>query len=204
MEAPIMIGGGGHARSFLAMAPMALRPTGYVDSADTLPLQRLGGDEAFLADESFKNKPLIITFVAPSSCDMKLRRRIIERYAGRNFVTVIADDAAVSADTVVGRGTAVFRRAVVNSGTFLGNHVVVNTGAIIEHDVSIGDNTFVGPGAVICGGVTIGRDVYIGAGACLRNGITVADGSIVGMGAIVIANIEQPGVYAGNPATKLR
>lgn len=203
MDRPVIIGGGGHARSLIAMAPEALRPLYYVDPEERLGLVRLGDDDAFLADSRFTDVPVIIGYVATNGTSMAVRRRIIERYAGRRFATIVADDATVAPDAVLGRGTAVFHRAVVNTGAFLGDHVVVNTAAVVEHDVTVGENTFIGPGAVLCGGVTVGRDVFIGAGAVLRPGVSVCDGATVAMGAAVFRNIRKPGVYIGNPAELL-
>lgn len=197
---PIIIGGGGHARSLIAMAPVEQRPDAYVDFEPTLPLAYLGNDDTFLADENYADYPVIIAYVAPQSCSMAKRHDIIERYANRVFATVVANDAIVEPDCVIGLGTMIFHRAVINTGCFLGDHVIVNTGAIVEHDVSIGSNCFVGPGAIIAGNATVGTDVYIGAGACIRNGVNIVDGCVIGMGAVVVKDITKPGTYVGNPA----
>lgn len=203
-QRPIVIGGGGHTRSLIAMAPAEQRPEAYIDLTDTLPMRRLGNDDEFLADERYADEPVIVGFVAPESCNMMPRRRLIEKYADRRFVTVIADDATVEPDTVIGAGTMIFHRAVVNTGVFLGDHVVVNTGAIVEHDTTVGENTFIGPGAILLGGVTVGRDVYIGAGSCVRNGATICDGVTLAMCSVVAKDIETPGFYAGNPARRIK
>ena len=201
---PVIIGGGAHARSVLSMSPPSQRPLYYVDRTDTLPgLKRLGDDDEFLANPEYAEMPVTIGFVSPPSCSMEPRRKIIERYGGRLFATVIAPDAIVAPDAVVGRGTMIFHRTVVNTAAVLGDNVVVNTGAIVEHDTTVGDNTFIGPGAVLCGGVTVGNDVFIGAGACLRPGVSVCDGATVALGAVVFKNIRKPGVYIGNPAKLL-
>lgn len=203
-QRPVIIGGGGHARSLIAMSPNFLRPEAYVDFSDTLPLRRLGNDDEFLADERYRDTPVIIGFVAPASCSMEPRRNIIERFAGRRFISIIADDATVEPDTVVGAGTMIFHRAVVNTGVVLGNNVIVNTGAIVEHDTTVGPNTFIGPGAILLGGVSVGSDVYIGAGSVVRNGARITDGVTLAMCSVVARDIETPGFYAGNPARKLR
>lgn len=204
MDKPVIIGGGGHARSLLAMAPESVKPHSYVDFSDTLPLERLGNDDEFLADGRYADMPVTIGFVAPESCSMEPRKRIIEKYSGHIFATIIAADAVVEPDTVIGAGTMIFHKAVVNTAVFLGDNVVVNTGAIVEHDTTVGSNTFIGPGAILLGGVTVGSDVYIGAGSCIRNGAKICDGVTLAMCSVVAKDIEIPGFYAGNPARKLR
>lgn len=204
MDIPILIGGGGHARSLIAMAPDDQKPVAYVDSNPALNLEWLGDDDTFLADKRYADKPVIISFVAPPSCSMETRREVINRYAHRDFATVIAPDAVVEPDTIIGCGTMIFHRAVINTAAVLGDHVIINTGAIIEHDTTIGSNTFIGPGAIVLGGVTIGSNVYIGAGSCIRNGASICDGVTLAMCSVVTKDIETPGFYAGHPARKLR
>ncbi|MCH5219408.1 MAG: NeuD/PglB/VioB family sugar acetyltransferase [Muribaculaceae bacterium] len=200
MARPIAIGGGAHARSLLSMAPSECRPTSYVSPTPSLPLDWLGDDAQFLADDGHRDDPVIITFVSHRDCSMTTRRKIIEKYATRDFATIISQDALIAPDTLIGNGTMIFPRTFVNTGAAIGNHCIINTGAIIEHDVSIGDNTFVGPGAIICGGVNIGADVFVGAGACIKNGISITDGCVIGAGAVVVKDISKTGVYVGNPA----
>lgn len=203
-SSPVIVGGGSHARSLAAMAPAELAIDRYVDFEDTIPtLRRIGDDDTFLADKSMDDVPVIIGFVSPKSCSMAPRRKLIERYAVHPATTVIADDATVEPDTVVGAGTMIFHRAVVNTGAFLGNHVIINTGAIVEHDVTIGENTFIGPGAVISGNVTIGRDCFIGAAVAVRNGVSIGNSVTIGLGAAVVNDITEPGVYIGVPAKKI-
>lgn len=204
MEAPVLIGGGGHARSLTAMAPAAMKPQYYVDPCRNMSLAYLGDDDVFLNNPEYADMPVLITFVAPEGCSMAPRRRIIERYSGRRFATVIAPDAVVEPDSVTGSGTMIFHKAVINTGVFLGDHVIVNTGAIVEHDSTVGHNVFIGPGAIICGEVTVGNDCYIGAGAILKNGITIPDGTIIGMGAVVTKTLRTPGFYFGNRAKKIK
>lgn len=201
----VLVGGGGNSRSLLAMLPAELRPRMYVDTAANLPsLVLYGDDDAFLADPRYADVELYMGFVAPADCSMERRRRIIGKYRHRKFATVISDAATVMPDCVIGQGSLIFPAAVVNTGAFLGDMTVVNTGAIIEHDVTVGENTFIGPGAVICGEASVGSDTYIGAGVCVRNGCRIGDGITVGIGSVVIRDVTEPGVYAGNPLRKIR
>lgn len=204
LNAPVVIGAGGHARSLVSMAPPAERPVMYVAPQPSLPLKWLGDDRAFLSNPDYDELPVIIGIGFNEKGSLTLRRRIIELFGNRRFATIVASDAIVAPDTVIGDGSTVFHRAVINCGAFIGRHTVVNTGAIVEHDVTLGENTFVGPGAVICGACEIGNDVFIGAGATLRNGVRIADGVTVGVGAVVVNDITEKGIYIGNPAKRMK
>lgn len=197
-----LIGGGGHAVSLLQMMPADVEVAGYVDlrQCDSMPVPFLGNDGEFAS--KYPHMPVHIAFVMGKNGSMNLRRKAIELYRDHDMPVLVASSALVTANSKLGRGCAVMHRAVIN-GANLGECNIVNTGAIVEHGVSSGSNVFIGPGAVVCGGVTIGSNVMIGAGAVIRNNVTIADGAVIGMGSVVTKDINQSGVYAGNPCRKL-
>ncbi|MBC7604044.1 MAG: acetyltransferase, partial [Ramlibacter sp.] len=86
----------------------------------------------------------------------------------------------------------------------LGRSVIVNHGAVVDHDVVIGEFSHVAPRAALGGNVVVGKRVLIGAGASVLPGIRIADDVTVGAGAVVIEHLDQPGVYAGVPARRLK
>jgi len=135
-----------------------------------------------------------------------LRVRLFERLRRMNapLVTLVAANATVAANAVLGRGTVVMQQALVNAFARIGDNVIINTQALIEHDACIGDHTHVSTGARIHGGVSIGRRCFIGSGAIIGQGVRIGDDVVIGAGSVVIRDIAQPGVYAGNPARRIR
>lgn len=192
-----LIGGGGHCQSLLKALPEGLEPAGYTDLApvDGMPIPWLGTD-------SEARGPKHIAVALGRGDTLGARRAIIDRFAGAEFVSVIAPTAIVTAGSEIGPGCALLHRVVVN-GAAIGPNTIINTGAIVEHSTTIGENCFIGPGAVVCGGVTIGDDVLVGAGAVIRNGLTICGGVVIGMGAVVTADITTPGTYLGCPVKKI-
>jgi len=86
--------------------------------------------------------------------------------------------------------------------------------------VSIGDDCFVGHGVVFindtfstggpAGGkkelwksTTIGNKVSIGSNATIMP-VSICDGVVIGAGSVVTRDISSKGIYAGNPAKKIR
>lgn len=53
-------------------------------------------------------------------------------------------------------------------------------------------------------GITIGSNVFIGIQAIILPGVTIGDNVIVGAGAVVSKDLPSNGVYAGNPAIKVK
>ncbi|MBX9774054.1 MAG: hypothetical protein K2Y71_06535 [Xanthobacteraceae bacterium] len=82
-------------------------------------------------------------------------------------------------------------------------HTVVRAQAQVSHDVTLGDFVFVGGGSVVSGYCKLHAGAYVGPGAVLRDSITVGRFAVVGVGAVVVADVPDFAVVAGNPARLL-
>lgn len=108
----------------------------------------------------------------------------------------------------------------IQKGVIIGDNCRVQSHTFICELVTIGSNCFVGHGVMFIndkfetGGpargrkelwkpTIIGKNVSIGSNATLLP-VSVCDNVVIGAGAVVTKNIDQPGVYAGNPAKLLR
>lgn len=108
----------------------------------------------------------------------------------------------------------------IQRGVKIGNRCKIQSHAFICELVSIGDNCFISHGAMFIndmfsdGGpargrkelwkpTVIGNNVSIGTNATVLP-VTVCDNVVIGAGAVVTRNIVEPGIYAGNPARKIR
>jgi len=102
----------------------------------------------------------------------------------------------------------------------IGKRTKVQSHAFVCELVTIGDDCFVGHGVVFindlfseggpAGGdqskwktTTIGNHVSIGSNATILP-VSICDHVVIGAGSVVVKDITEPGVYAGNPASFLR
>ena len=134
-------------------------------------------------------------------------RVTLQRESGAlGFVSppIVSPRAVVNEEVELGGGTVVFDGAVVNSGAIVGELCILNTNCTVEHDCRLGDNVHVAPGATLSGDVSVGDGCMIGAGATVIQGVAICSGCMIGAGAVVVADIVDPGVYAGNPARRIR
>lgn len=111
-------------------------------------------------------------------------------------------------------------RIVIGDRVWVGSNSTIERAmvddTVIRDDVKIDDLVHVGNGSVIgaksmlTAGVVIAYDTVIGEGvviapnAVVRERVVIADNVIVGQGAVVVKDIREAGVYAGNPATLLK
>ncbi len=102
----------------------------------------------------------------------------------------------------------------------IGSKTKIQSHTFICELVTIGDNCFIGHGVMFIndlfseGGpaegkkelwkpTKIGSNVSIGSNATILP-VEIADHVVIGAGAVVTKSIREPGVYAGNPAKKIR
>lgn len=115
MDKPIVfIGAGGHAASVRG-AVSDCEIDGYVDLAKSeLDLPYLGDDDTFLNTCGYEGKRLLITFVAGRACSLEARARLIARYKGFEFATVVAPTALLAGDAQLGAGTVVMHLSLIH------------------------------------------------------------------------------------------
>lgn len=108
----------------------------------------------------------------------------------------------------------------IQKGVTIGNKTKIQSHAFICELVSIGTNCFISHGAMFIndlfseGGpasgkkelwrnTKIGNHVSIGTNATILP-VSICDHVVVGAGSVVTKDITEPGIYAGNPAKKIR
>jgi len=108
----------------------------------------------------------------------------------------------------------------IQKGVMIGSDCRIQSHSFICELVTIGKNCFIGHGVMFInddwktGGpahgdrslwkkTVIGDHVSIGSNATILP-VEICDHVVIGAGSVVAKNITQPGIYAGNPAKKLR
>ena len=99
----------------------------------------------------------------------------------------------------------------------LGDYATLSDGVVVYNlgPVSIGDHSVLSQDVYVCAGthdytrpdlpllrpsITVGRGVWVCAAAFLGPGITVGDNVIVGARAVVMKDVPEGVIVAGNPA----
>ncbi len=146
-----------------------------------------------------------------------LQARLVDVQCGVG-VTIV--EPANLYNCFLGDGVFVGPFVEIQRGVRIGARTRVQSHAFICELVTIGEDCFISHGAMFVndpfskGGpargdtalwrtTTIGNRVSIGTHATLLP-VTICDGAVIGAGAVVTRNIIEPGIYAGNPARKLR
>lgn len=123
-------------------------------------------------------------------------------------------------DCIIGDDSFIGPFVEIQKGVVIGNKCKIQSHAFICELVTIGNNCFISHGAMFindlfenggpAGGkkelwrsTQIGNNVSIGTNATILP-VSICDNVVIGAGSVVTKNITSPGVYAGNPAKKIR
>ena len=107
-------------------------------------------------------------------------------------------------DISIGEGSIICAGCILTTNIKLGNHTHLNLQTTIGHDCEIGDYFTTAPGVKISGNCKIYDCVYIGTNASVKEKISIHSLTTIGLNAGVVKNIEEPGVYTGTPAKKIK
>lgn len=111
----------------------------------------------------------------------------------------------------IGDNLNIWSNSVIDYGCLLGNNIKIHCSVYICQFSTIEDDVFIGPGARFlndlhppCGGCMVGprikRKARIGGSAVLMPGIEIGGEALVGAGAVVLNDVPNRMVVAGNPA----
>ena len=120
------------------------------------------------------------------------------------YISFIHPSATVLKSVEIGNGVIILANSVINSNVRIGRHCYVLSNSVVEHDTIIGDNNIIAAHSCIGSGIKIGNGNFLGMNSTYRTPVMIGDNNIIGMGSVVLHNIADHGVYAGNPAGRLR
>ena len=120
------------------------------------------------------------------------------------FATIINPNSYISSYVEIGYGSIINQNVTIMPNTKIGNHVIIHSGSVIGHDNIIEDFINIGPGVNTSGYVKIEEGSYIYTGATIIPKIKIGKWSIVGAGSVVIRDVKENEVVAGNPARRIK
>ncbi len=120
----------------------------------------------------------------------------------------LGDDVFVGPFVEVQRNVRIGARTKVQSHTFICDLVTIGDDCFISHGAMFVNDLFKSGGPARGDrsqwlATRIGNRVSIGTNATILP-VSICDDVVIGAGSVVVRSISEPGVYAGNPARKLR
>ncbi|MEO8087597.1 MAG: acyltransferase [Bacteroidota bacterium] len=136
---------------------------------------------------------------------------------GKNVVVVqpsnvyecsIGDDSFIGPFVEIQKGVVIGTKTKIQSHSFICELVIIGNQCFISHGVMFINDLFTDGGPAggkqeLWKSTKIGNHVSIGTNSTILP-VTICDNVVVGAGSVVTRDITEPGIYAGNPAKKIR
>ncbi len=108
----------------------------------------------------------------------------------------IGDHVEIGGNTCIDRGAL--------SNTIIGDYVKIDNLCHIAHNAMIGNNAVIVACAEVSGSCVIGDNTWVGPNACIRDQRHVGCNTMIGMGSVVVKNVGDDEICAGNPARRFQ
>ena len=120
-------------------------------------------------------------------------------YFDEHYGGVIIED-----NVVIQSNCAVSRARIKNDNTIIGKNTKLDNLIHIAHNCKIGESNIFAAGVVLSGGVHIGEKNFFGIRCGIINDCHIGSYNMIGMSCNIIRDIDDNGVWVGNPAKKIR
>lgn len=121
---------------------------------------------------------------------------------------IIGDDSSIGPYVEIQRGAVIGKRCRIQSHAFICDLVTIGDDSFVSHGAMFINDPFVVGGPAMRNkdlwkATKVGSHVSIGTNATILP-VTICDYVVIGAGSVVTRDINEPGIYAGNPARFLR
>lgn len=108
--------------------------------------------------------------------------------------------AYVNPSTKIGYGVVVCPFASTSFASELGDFVHLYPHSYVAHNSIIEDYGMLTAHSIVGSRVKVQEGTHVGLNSCIRENLTIGKYSIIGMGAVVVTNVNDFEIVAGNPA----
>ncbi|MEZ9865651.1 acyltransferase [Vibrio sp. 10N.261.51.A4] len=119
----------------------------------------------------------------------------------------LKDDVFVGPFVEIQKNTVIGARSKIQSHTLICEYVTIGSDCFVGHGVMFANDLFKegkpDPNPESWGRTLIADNVTIGSNATVLS-VSICEGAVIGAGSVVTKDITEKGIYAGNPAKKLR
>ncbi len=140
--------------------------------------------------------------------DVSFGERVVVVEPANLYECSIGNDCFIGPFVEIQRGVEIGHRCRIQSHAFICELVVMGDDCFVSHGAMFINDTFARGGPArgdqsLWRPTRLGSHVSIGTHATILP-VSICDHAVIGAGAVVTRDIQQPGVYAGNPARLLR
>ena len=120
------------------------------------------------------------------------------------FLTFVHSSCWVDKSASIGAGSFLMPGTIIDDHVVIAENVFIQVACSISHHSSVSDNCFLGPGVTVAGCVKIEQNCFLGVGTIAIDSITIGPNIRTGGGAVIVDSIQEPGLYVGMPARRIK
>lgn len=140
--------------------------------------------------------------------DVRFGKNVVVIEPVNLYECIIGDNTFIGPFVEIQKGVKIGKNCRIQSHSFICELVTVGNNCFISHGVMFINDTFSsghpsGGNKSLWKSTTIGNNISIGTNATILP-VNITNNVVIGAGSVVTKDILIPGIYAGNPARKLR
>jgi sugar O-acyltransferase (sialic acid O-acetyltransferase NeuD family) len=136
---------------------------------------------------------------------LAVRKQLFERFINKiPFGKIIHSTSWIDKTATVKEGCVIYPCCCIDAQVVVGQNTLLNISCSVAHDTHIGKHSFLSPRVALAGFVTVEEMCILGINATVIDNINIVSKTQLGGGSVVIKNIEQSGLYVGNPIRFIR
>jgi len=120
------------------------------------------------------------------------------------LATFIHPSAYVAEDVELSPGTVIMPNASISPGVSTGFGCLVMVGASLGHNTQSSSHCHFAAQSVVGAYCKIETGVHVGLNSTIRENVNIGKHSTLGMGSVLLENIPENEVWAGNPARRIK
>lgn len=207
----VIIGAGDFAKKVIRLAQRTgkFKLIGYTNPTNQgriFNVDYLGTDDELVQMVDHPSEIGIFIGIAGNMHLLEKREKLINDLKKQNFVfpNLIADNAFIEDDVILGEGIIVFDNSHIDFGVNIGSYSVINLNCLVLHGAKIGAGSVISPNSTMGGGSKVGNYCFVGLNTIINPYCSVGDHVVIGSGGVVVKNCLEKGVYVGNPVKKIK
>jgi len=136
---------------------------------------------------------------------LAVRKQLFERFINKiPFGKIIHSTSWVDTTAIIKEGCVIYPCCCIDAQAVVDQNTVLNISCSVAHDTRIGKHCFLSPRVALAGFVIVDEMCILGINTTVIDNITIVSNTQLGGGSVVIKNIEQSGLYVGNPIRFIR
>lgn len=175
----------------------------FSDETHSNGFEILGNSDAI--EKEFEKQSFDEILIGIGYKHLAIRKQLFERFVGNiPFGTIIHSTSWVDKTATINEGCVIYPSCCIDAHAVVDHNTILNISCSVAHDTHVGKHCFLSPRVALAGFITVEEMCILGINATVIDNINIVSKTQIGGGSVVIKNIEQSGLYVGNPIRFIR